>query len=70
MSQIIAHPSPWLTEKQAAAYLRLSRYTLARWRAEQRAPRHIRAGQRRIIYHIDDLDRWAHERAVEEAAAA
>lgn len=49
--------SPYLTSREAAAYLRTSVPTLERWRAAGVGPRFTRCGQR-ILYHRQDLDAW------------
>jgi excisionase family DNA binding protein len=45
--------SPWLTRKQAAAYLSLP---LSRLEKDRRIPCH-REG-RRVLYHRGELDQW------------
>jgi excisionase family DNA binding protein len=47
----------WLTPKEAAAYLRLSFYTLEQWRMRRKGPRYRKVG-RSIRYHRADLEAW------------
>ena len=47
-------PSPFLTHRQAAAYLRLSPRTLERSRLAGTGPRFVKAG-RRVLYRREDL---------------
>jgi len=49
---------PYFTVEQAADRLKLSRETLDRWRRMGRGPL-FRDHGRRIVYHIDDIDRWS-----------
>jgi len=49
--------SPWLDSDGAAAYLHLAPRTLANLRALHHGPKYARAGGR-VLYHIDDLDRY------------
>lgn len=51
-----------LNERQAARYLGVSPATLRLWRAEGRAPRYFRAGERLVRYRRADLDSWVQER--------
>jgi predicted DNA-binding transcriptional regulator AlpA len=47
----------FLSAKEAAAYLRVSTSTLARFRAQRRGPK-ARKPAGRILYAVDDLDQW------------
>ncbi len=62
-------PSPFLTHRQAAAYLRLSPRTLERSRLAGTGPRFVKAG-RRVLYRHDELDRWAAARTFRSTAEA
>lgn len=55
--------SPYLTAREAAAYMRVSVPTLERWRANGVGPRFTRGGAR-ILYHRADLDSWLTSRLV------
>lgn len=58
-------PEPFVTEANAAAYLKVSRRTLQRWRTEPPAgggPRFFKLGKR-VVYRHTDLARWAESRA-------
>src|SRR5262249_55557419 len=48
----------FLNAPEAAAWLRVSPVTLARWRIEGRGPPHHRFG-RRVTYSLSDLIAWA-----------
>lgn len=50
--------SPFLTTRQAAHYLCLSRRTLEKMRLTGNGPRFRKHG-RYVRYHIDDLDAWS-----------
>ena len=57
--------TPWRTTKEAAAHLRLSPDTLARWRCEGKGPpwhRPVPGGN--VAYHIDEIDAWMREGCV------
>lgn len=58
--------TPYLTVREAAAYLRTSVPTLERWRANGVGPRFTRNGSR-ILYHRADLDAWLVSRRVDFA---
>jgi len=65
----------FLTQNEAAEFLRLSPRTLERHRVAGTGPRFVKAG-RRVLYRHDELDRWAAARTfrstseVDAAAAA
>jgi predicted DNA-binding transcriptional regulator AlpA len=54
---------------EAAAYLRVSRSTLSKWRMSGVGPHHHRCGPRIVYYYRDEIDAWLadcdrqHERA-------
>jgi excisionase family DNA binding protein len=50
--------SPFLTTKEAAAYLRIKRRTLANMRHRRTGPEFRKHGGR-IVYRIEDLDVWS-----------
>lgn len=54
--------SRYLTNAEAAAFLRLSPRTLEKHRVLGGGPRFRKFG-RRVLYAIDDLERWANERS-------
>lgn len=59
-----------LTAKDAAAYLGLSRQTLANWRLRGLGPAYSRlggSGRPRIVYLIEDLDAFLRANRVEKA---
>jgi predicted DNA-binding transcriptional regulator AlpA len=43
---------------QAAAYLNVSRSTLAKWRMRGEGPPHHRCGPRIVFYYQDEIDGW------------
>ena len=51
----------YLTNDEAAAFLRLSPRTLEKLRVEGGGPRFRKFG-RRVLYAIDDLETWANAR--------
>jgi excisionase family DNA binding protein len=57
-------PTRYLTNEEAAAYLRLSPRTLEKQRVIGGGPRFRKFG-RRVLYAIDDLQIWAEARACE-----
>ncbi len=62
----------YLTQSEAAEFLRLSPRTLERHRLAGTGPRFVKAG-RRVLYRHDELDRWAAAhtfRSTSEADAA
>lgn len=54
----------YLTNEEAAAFLRLSPRTLEKHRVLGGGPRFRKFG-RRVLYAIEDLERWANARAYE-----
>ena len=55
----ISQPSTeFLTQREAAAHLRLSERTLERYRVAGTGPSFVKFG-RRVVYRQDDLRRWA-----------
>ena len=50
--------SPYLTPREAAAFLRLKRRTLANMRHRRTGP-HYRKHGGRIVYSVDDLKTWS-----------
>jgi excisionase family DNA binding protein len=46
----------WAVE--AAAYLRVSRSTLSKWRMNNNGPPHHRCGPRLVYYYQDEIDQW------------
>jgi excisionase family DNA binding protein len=52
-----AQPHAFLTTKEAAAYLRLTRSCLAKWRCAGGGPQYILAG-RKVLYAKAVLDSW------------
>lgn len=59
-----AQPSRYLTNDEAAAYLRLSPRTLEKQRVIGGGPRFRKFG-RRVMYAVTDLDAWADARSFE-----
>lgn len=58
----------FLTEKAAAAFLAISTRTLQRMRCAGDGPRYVRAGKRRVIYGLSDLQQWAERFAFQSTA--
>lgn len=59
----------YLTQQEAAAYLRLSPRTLERHRVAGTGAKFTRLG-RRIVYRRDELDRWAEDRTFSSTSEA
>ena len=59
-----AQPSRYLTNDEAADYLRLSPRTLEKQRVIGGGPRFRKFG-RRVMYAVADLDAWAADRSFE-----
>jgi len=59
----------YLTQREAADYLRLSPRTLERFRVSGSGPRFTKAG-RRVLYRIDELDKWTAARTFTSTAEA
>jgi hypothetical protein len=53
--------TPFMTNRQAADFLKLSPKTLDRYRVIGGGPRFRKFG-RRVIYAIEDLQAWANQR--------
>lgn len=60
----VAQPQRYLTNDEAAAYLRLSPRTLEKLRVIGGGPRFRKFG-RRVMYAVADLDTWADSRSFE-----
>ena len=54
----------FLTEAEAAEYLRVSRSYLRKARCYGGGPRYVRIGKRAIRYRIEDLDAWIDQNTV------
>jgi hypothetical protein len=59
----------YLSNDEAAGYLRLSPRTLEKFRVIGGGPRFRKFG-RRVLYGFSDLERWANERACESTSDA
>ncbi len=53
--------SPFINTIQAGDYIRLSPRTLEKYRVQGGGPVFFKLG-RRVLYKVEDLDRWAEER--------
>ena len=51
-------PPKWLLLIEAADRSRISRHTLERLIREGRGPKTCKAGERRLVVDVDDLDAW------------
>ena len=61
-----SHREPFVTERQAAEFLKVSVRTLQRWRAEPPpggALTFYKLGSKRVAYRLSDLSRYAEGRA-------
>lgn len=63
--------SALLTSEQAAQYLGVSHWTLARWRSDEYPgrPPALRVGAKLLRYRKADLDAWLESRVEEHTAA-
>jgi len=52
----------YLTTSEAASRLHLTRKTLEMWRFERKGPPYRKFG-RKVLYHLEELDRWARAQA-------
>lgn len=52
--------SVYMTVAEAADYIRLKPKTLDNWRFVNKGPTFYKAGGR-VLYAVDDLDRWVRE---------
>jgi excisionase family DNA binding protein len=50
--------SPWMTVRQAAAYLGCSRHTIYRHTAAKSIPHRTRRDGHGLLFRRDELDRW------------
>lgn len=48
-----------LTEREAAAFLKLSPNTLSVWRSQGYGPPYLKLGRRTVRYRMTDLAAWA-----------
>jgi hypothetical protein len=64
VSTAAAQPQRYLTNDEAAEYLRLSPRTLEKQRVIGGGPRFRKFG-RRVMYAVGDLDAWAADRSFE-----
>jgi predicted DNA-binding transcriptional regulator AlpA len=55
-SNDLTYSNGLLSPEEAAARLRCSAYTLARWRLEGRGPKWCRIGPKRVAYAIGDIN--------------
>ena len=63
-STAVAQPQRYLTNNEAAEYLRLSPRTLEKQRVFGGGPKFRKFG-RRVMYAVADLDAWASDRSFE-----
>ena len=61
--------TPYLTNDEAAAFLKLSPRTLEKQRMKGTGPRFRKFG-RRVVYSLKDLESWSNERVFDNTAAA
>ena len=60
--------SPYLSTKEAAQYLRLSKRTLERYRLEGCGPLFHVIGRRRVYYALADLTLWTEQQRAQSTA--
>jgi hypothetical protein len=64
-----ARDTPYLTNDEAAGFLRMSGRTLEKLRVIGGGPRFRKFGSR-VVYALRDLERWADERCCESTSDA
>lgn len=55
-----------MRSREAAEYLGLTEYTLARFRRESGGPPFIKIGERGVVYDTADLDAWLEKNKIEK----
>lgn len=65
----MASPSIHLTPEKLAERLDTSLRSLERWRVTGDGPRYIRAGARRILYPLAEVEKWEADRLCGSRAA-
>lgn len=60
-------PTGWMTDREVAAYARVSRNRVWAWARNGNLPKPTKLGPNTSRWHIDDIKQWAKERR-EEAA--
>jgi hypothetical protein len=61
--------TPYLTNDEAAAFLKLSPRTLEKQRVNGTGPLFRKFG-RRVVYAVEDLQAWSNDRVFDSTAAA
>ena len=56
--------APFLSEQQAAQYLRVSVKSLQRWRFDHKGPAYAKLNGKLIRYHQADLDEWMAQQTI------
>ena len=56
--------SAFLSEQQAAQYLRVSVKSLQRWRFDHKGPAYAKLTNKLIRYHQADLDEWMDQQTI------
>ena len=56
--------APFLSEQQAAQYLRVSVKTLQRWRFDHKGPAYAKLNGKLIRNHQADLDEWMDQQTI------
>jgi len=67
--QTAPEQSPWLTVREAAAYLGCSRHGLYRLTAAKAIPFRKRVGGQGLLFRRDELDQWVESRYSREGVA-
>jgi DNA-binding transcriptional regulator YiaG len=63
------HPARHLTPAMLAERLNVSLRSVERWRVSGEGPRYIRAGARRILYPVPEVEAWEASRLHASRAA-
>lgn len=51
----------FMSVRETAAYMRMSKSTLDKWRCRGIGPRWVKVGQRKVAYALDDVEAWMTE---------
>lgn len=60
----VAKPKPLLNEKETADLLGIKGQTLAIWRSRGVGPSWVKIEQRRVMYRLEDIERYIAEQLV------
>jgi predicted DNA-binding transcriptional regulator AlpA len=70
MSAIKSNPSPYLSVKATAELLSVHPMTLDRWRRQGKGPPFLHFSQRKVMYRLNDIEKWVEGRLYLNTATA